>query len=320
MMSYTAAESEAEPQSSYRRGAGLLSQSRLASGIRAVVSVPYMLGCAAALLVPGMLMLPLFLFKKRGATNRSNEEGGSLSAIKTLNARAVVAQVGFGPDHLAPKLMAHLSLTGPGLLGSASDAFRHTGPSRGDLTLQGITYDRLSDRAKLLTSFDNFRRDVDASGKMDAMDTFTQQAMGVLTSSKLADALDLSKEDPRLVERYARRRVALAFLRREEAIVHLQKLVFVKFDDGIVLYNIPVIVIAHHVGVRYISRAHEHVFVVDDSELVMLNAIRVAERHVDVIEIHRLVTAGVEFVDIAHDALPQPDHPLQRRGTARNTR
>ncbi len=117
MMSYTAAESEAEPQSSYRRGAGLLSQSRLASGIRAVVSVPYMLGCAAALLVPGMLMLPLFLFKKRGATNRSNEEGGSLSAIKTLNARAVVAQVGFGPDHLAPKLMAHLSLTGPGLLG-----------------------------------------------------------------------------------------------------------------------------------------------------------------------------------------------------------
>jgi uncharacterized protein (DUF1501 family) len=34
------------------------------------------------------------------------------------------------------------------------------------------------------------------------MDTFTQQAMGVLTSSKLADALDLSKEDPRIVERY----------------------------------------------------------------------------------------------------------------------
>ena len=91
---------------------------------------------------------------------------------------------------------------GPGMLGSASAAFRHMGPSRGDLTLQGITYDRLSDRAKLLRSFDNFRRDVDSSGKMDAMDTFTQQAMGVLTSSKLADALDLSKEDPRIVERY----------------------------------------------------------------------------------------------------------------------
>ena len=34
------------------------------------------------------------------------------------------------------------------------------------------------------------------------MDFFIPQAMGVLTSSKLADALDLSKEDPHLVARY----------------------------------------------------------------------------------------------------------------------
>ena len=37
---------------------------------------------------------------------------------------------------------------------------------------------------------------------MQGMDHFTQQAMGVLTSSQLADALDLSKEDPKVVERY----------------------------------------------------------------------------------------------------------------------
>ncbi len=116
-MSYTAAVSEVEPQSSYRRGVGLLSKSRLANCIRAVVSLPYALGCSAALLVPGLLMLPLVLIKKRSATNRSNEEGGSLSAIKTLNARAVAAEVGFGPDHLAPRLMARLSLTGLGLPG-----------------------------------------------------------------------------------------------------------------------------------------------------------------------------------------------------------
>jgi hypothetical protein len=91
---------------------------------------------------------------------------------------------------------------GPGMLGSANAAFRHMGPSRGDLTLQGITYDRLADRARLLSSIDRFRRDVDSSGRMEGMDAFTQQAMGVLTSSKLADALDLSKEDPRLVARY----------------------------------------------------------------------------------------------------------------------
>jgi uncharacterized protein (DUF1501 family) len=37
---------------------------------------------------------------------------------------------------------------------------------------------------------------------MEGLDAFTEQAMGVLTSSTLADALDLSKEDPLLVERY----------------------------------------------------------------------------------------------------------------------
>jgi hypothetical protein len=91
---------------------------------------------------------------------------------------------------------------GPGTLGPAFGGFRHFGPNKTDLTLQGITTDRLQDRAGLLTSFDRMRREMDASGKMEAMDKFTQQAMGILTSSKLAEALDLSKEDPRLVERY----------------------------------------------------------------------------------------------------------------------
>lgn len=91
---------------------------------------------------------------------------------------------------------------GPGMLGSAWAPFQQIGPSREDLTLKGITTDRLADRARLLASFDSFRRDTDASGRMGAMDSFTQQAMGVLTSSKLAEALDLSKEDPRIVSRY----------------------------------------------------------------------------------------------------------------------
>jgi uncharacterized protein (DUF1501 family) len=34
------------------------------------------------------------------------------------------------------------------------------------------------------------------------MDAFTEQAMGILTSSRLAAALDLSKEDPKTIERY----------------------------------------------------------------------------------------------------------------------
>ncbi len=92
---------------------------------------------------------------------------------------------------------------GAGMLGVANSSYRAVGgPGRTDLTLQGITYDRLSDRTRLLSSLDKFRRDADASGMMEGMDAFTQRAMDMLTSSKLAEALDLSKEDPRIVARY----------------------------------------------------------------------------------------------------------------------
>jgi uncharacterized protein (DUF1501 family) len=37
---------------------------------------------------------------------------------------------------------------------------------------------------------------------MSGMDAFTEQAMGLLTSSRLAEALDLSREDPQTIARY----------------------------------------------------------------------------------------------------------------------
>ncbi len=61
---------------------------------------------------------------------------------------------------------------------------------------------RLQDRENLLSSLDRMRRDVDASGMMDAMDRFERQATSILLSGRFADAMDLSKEDPRIVERY----------------------------------------------------------------------------------------------------------------------
>ncbi len=91
---------------------------------------------------------------------------------------------------------------GPGFLGAAYNGFQPLGGTKKDMVLDGITTDRLADRNSLLASMDRFRRETDASGMMAGLDTFTQQAMGVLTSSALADALDLSKEDPRIVERY----------------------------------------------------------------------------------------------------------------------
>ncbi len=91
---------------------------------------------------------------------------------------------------------------GPGFLGVARDSFRPMGRARDDMVLQGITGDQLGNRKALLASLDRFRRETDTSGKMHGMDAFTAQAMDILTSSRLADALDLSKEDPKVVARY----------------------------------------------------------------------------------------------------------------------
>ncbi len=92
----------------------------------------------------------------------------------------------------------------PGFLGAANNAFRPEAEGKSDMVLNGISVDRLADRRQLLASFDRFRRDVDTSGSMAGLDAFTQQAFGVLTSSRLLEALDVSKEDPRLLERYGK--------------------------------------------------------------------------------------------------------------------
>ncbi len=91
---------------------------------------------------------------------------------------------------------------GPGFLGQSLAPFRAMGDTRQDMLPHGLSVDRLADRKTLLTSFDSMRRDADANGAIKAMDTFTEQAFGLLTSSRMADALDLSKEPARVIERY----------------------------------------------------------------------------------------------------------------------
>ena len=90
----------------------------------------------------------------------------------------------------------------PGFLGPTYAPFVPTGESLADMKLNDITTERLGDRKQLLASVDQLRRDVDASGQLEGIDSYAQQAFGVLTSSKLVDALDLSKEDPKIRNRY----------------------------------------------------------------------------------------------------------------------
>jgi uncharacterized protein (DUF1501 family) len=96
---------------------------------------------------------------------------------------------------------------GGGFLGKAHNPFQLVG-GKGkmgkpdNLVLKGISLERLNDRAQLLQSVDNFRRAADTTGEMTGLDAYYQQAMGILSSNNLFNALDLSKEDPRVLARY----------------------------------------------------------------------------------------------------------------------
>ena len=92
----------------------------------------------------------------------------------------------------------------PGFLGIGHGPFKPTNQSKGDLTLNDVSRHRFGTRRSLLQSFDLFRRDVDNSGHLNGMDAFTRQALGVLTSSKMADAMNLENEDSKTRERYGK--------------------------------------------------------------------------------------------------------------------
>ena len=65
-----------------------------------------------------------------------------------------------------------------------------------------IPLGRIRSRRTLLAGLDRIKREADASGTMDAMDRFTQQAVGILTSGRFAEALDFNNEPPEVLARY----------------------------------------------------------------------------------------------------------------------
>ena len=92
---------------------------------------------------------------------------------------------------------------GAAWLGTAYGPFDSGGEAQRNMNMQ-LTLDRLGDRRAVLTALDRFRKDCDSSGQLAGTDAFTQQAFGVLTSSKLAEALNLDLEDQKLRDRYGR--------------------------------------------------------------------------------------------------------------------
>lgn len=93
-------------------------------------------------------------------------------------------------------------LTQPGSLGSNYQAFSPSGdgPLKKNMQL-ALPAERFSDRRNLLQQLDQMRRAIDSDGQIDGLDRLQQQAYEVITGG-VAEAFDLSKEDPRTIAAY----------------------------------------------------------------------------------------------------------------------
>jgi len=142
-----------------------------------------------------------------GRTVRAQPPGGwpSIGAVASRLLgpvdRAVPAFVGLSPDAGHPP---YGSPGLPGFLGVSHAAFRPNAAAGGDIVLRGLSPERLTDRRDLLAGVDRLRRDIDASRALEGLDSVTQGAFDILTSSRLARALDVSEEPASVRERYGK--------------------------------------------------------------------------------------------------------------------
>jgi hypothetical protein len=102
----------------------------------------------------------------------------------------------------------------PSYLGAAHRPFGFRGPDMANLALpKGMPQDRLADRVGLLNRFDQLNRAQDSRGEMAGMDSFTSRALEMVSSPKVRDAFDVTRESQATRERYGADPASTHFLR-----------------------------------------------------------------------------------------------------------
>ena len=105
-------------------------------------------------------------------------------------------------ENAQPAVTSFGDFTSAGILGNGYRPFvpGSQGEAQENMKLQ-FDRDRLNDRRHLLKRLDLIRRSMDQSGILTGLDRIQQQAFDTIVGG-VADAFDLSKEDPRTVARY----------------------------------------------------------------------------------------------------------------------
>lgn len=144
-------------------------------------------------------------------TPNQSDSGWSELSLRNMGGRPGIGSVMsklWGPSQTtqggtAPTFVDLTGWTKVGFAGQVNAGFRPDGEGRQNLSLnRQVSVNRLDDRRALLGGLDRLQRNVDASGMLTAIDSYTDRAVGIVTSGQLAKAMDLRNEDPRQMDRY----------------------------------------------------------------------------------------------------------------------
>lgn len=134
---------------------------------------------------------------------------------------------------LPPYVALSPNMTGyPVYLGGAHKPFVPLGELKTLALPQGMTAEKVRERAELLHAFDALNRDLDRQ-RLTAHDAFTAHALEMITSNRTRDAFDVSKEPESVRTRYGSTGTALLQARRlVEAGVRVVSLSFSGVEPG----------------------------------------------------------------------------------------
>ena len=142
---------------------------------------------------------------------QQSDSGWSEQSLKSMGGRPGIGSVMsklWGPSQetesgTAPTFVDLTGWTKTGFAGQINAGFRPDNQGKQNLSLhKNVSLERLDDRRSLLTGLDRMQRSIDQSGMLNAIDSYTERAVGIVTSGELARAMDLRREDPKRLQQY----------------------------------------------------------------------------------------------------------------------
>jgi hypothetical protein len=136
------------------------------------------------------------------AEPRLNPRGHLYPAMGSLVAKMHGANDPSVPPYVVLNLKDRSHVAWSGYVGQQYDPFNGANVDQLFKLPAGLTLDRLRSRQTLAQQMDQVRRELDASGQMEAMDRFTAKAFDIVAGGRAQAAFDLSRESAKVLERY----------------------------------------------------------------------------------------------------------------------